>query len=125
MHLAVGLEIRRTQTEEPRRRTQPRRVLRMRGMEVLLLQMHEGARHLDQPLEVEMIAPLRPQPQMLQHVVRFIIFPLVEAREVAQILRRQTTARVSIEGLDEGGYAVTFFHRARAQRETNLPAFCA
>ncbi len=125
MHISVRFEIRRAQPQEPHRRTQPRRVFRMRWMEVLLLQMHKGPGHLDQPLEVEMITPFRPQPQMLEHIMRFVVLPRIEAREIAQILRRQPTLRVSAEGLDESGYTVSFFYRARAQRETNLPAFCA
>ena len=60
-------------------RAQPAPVLGMRRMQILLLEMHECPRHLDEPLEEEkmLVAPF--QPQVFQHIVRFMaVLPRIE-----------------------------------------------
>ena len=52
---------------------------------VLLLEVNKGARELDQPFIKSIISIARLQPEMLENVVRFIVFGAVEAGEPAGV----------------------------------------
>ena len=75
---------------------------------VLLLQMHESAGQLDEPFEKLMGGPLVLQPEVFQHVVRFVIFLVIEANEIALITR--VMGRSSAQRLDKCLDLFAFFH---------------
>ena len=62
------------------------------GPEVLLPQMHVGPGDLDQPLVEERIRIAAAEPEMLQHVVRFVVIAGIETGEVPRVLRRPAPA---------------------------------
>ena len=55
--------------KQPRGGTQTPPVFRMIGPEMLLLQMHERARDLDQPFEKGVVRVVRSQPKLFEDVV--------------------------------------------------------
>src|SRR3954471_1925149 len=94
---------------------------RMGRAEAIFLQVHERAGELNQAF-IEMIGrlPARWQPHFFQHIVRFVIQTLVEAREVTQIVR---VASLSPKALDDGGdlcglFAHLNFTRAKVKPTT-------
>jgi hypothetical protein len=54
---------------------------------VLLLQMHESPGQLDESFKKLMGEALLLQPEVFQHVVRFVIFLVIKANEIALITR--------------------------------------
>ena len=82
------------------------------GMQELLLQVDERPRDLDQPLEKEMVVIPALEPEMLEHVVGFVVLLAVEAREIALITRIEREGGIGVQLLDKGRNAVAFFHRA-------------
>ena len=77
----------------------------------MLLQMDEGAGDLNQALEKTMILVMALEPQVLEDVVGFIIFPFIEAAKVALVAWMQRPTGFSPELLHIGGNAFGFFHR--------------
>jgi len=120
----VGFQIPQRELEEPPGGAQAAAVFRVRGMERLLLQMHKGTGELDQPLEKKVIAAVRLQPEIFEHVVRFVILLRVEAGEEPRVTRVERAIRPGAERGDEGGNPVSFFHRAGAAGDYS-PRTCA
>src|SRR5262249_26033090 len=55
--------------------------------------MHESARELDQSLEEQIIRlPAVSEPELLQHIVCFVKKLLIEALEIAEVMRIQRVA---------------------------------
>ena len=52
---------------------------------ILFLQVYEGTCKLDESLEEGMILVLALQPQVLEHIMRFVVFLGIEADEVCQV----------------------------------------
>ena len=111
-----GREVFLRQPEQPHRRIHSAPVLRVRRSRELLLQMHEAARCLDEPLKIICVLRLRAQPEMLEHVVRFVVALLVPATKeagVAGMLRNfpALTARGRAAQLfDQPGNSLVFIH---------------
>jgi aspartyl-tRNA(Asn)/glutamyl-tRNA(Gln) amidotransferase subunit C len=100
----VTLQVRARQFEQRRRRTQTR------PRHGVLLHVHKGAGELDQALEEIRIGPLPIfEPELLEHVVRFVEQPAVEALEVTKVMRVQIAAPA---GLDQSGNLCAFVAHA-------------
>lgn len=88
----------------------------MLGPLVLLLQMDEPARRLDQPFEIIRIFRFRLQPEMFEDVVGFVIALLVPATKEAEITRvrghvvRRSLRRLTAQLLEEPGNSLAFIH---------------
>jgi len=110
----IRFEIRQREMEQPHGGPQAAAVFRVLGLKEVLLQVYERAGELDEAFEKQMIVARSLEPQILEHVVRFVILPRIEAREIALISRIERKARIGAERFDEGGDAFVFFHRASA-----------
>ena len=73
------------QAKQPDGRRQAPCVFGMRRMLEVLLQMNKCARRLDQPLEKNRVNQLGVEPDLLEHIVRFIITLFVPALEKSAI----------------------------------------
>ena len=65
----------------------------MPGTNTLFFQMNECTRKLDESLEEGMIFVLALQPQVLKHIMRFIVFLGVEADEICEVARIKSLRR--------------------------------
>jgi hypothetical protein len=54
---------------------------------VLLLQMHEGPGQLDESFKKSMGRALLLKPEVFQHIMRFVIFLVIKANEIALVTR--------------------------------------
>ena len=124
MARGVAIEIGSRELEEPDRRPQPPAMLVMQRMQKLLLQMHERPRDLDEPFEEPVILVLALEPEILQHVMRFVILADVESREKALIARIESQRRVRTELLHKGRDSFVFFHRTGGGRKLFCVALC-
>src|SRR5580698_11486622 len=102
----IFLEVRAGQFEERRRRTQ-----------AIFLQMHEGARQLDEPFVKRAVrAVLVWKPDMLQDIMRLVKKLPVEAMKVTRIMRVNL---LSAMRLHHRGHACTFAaHILTLQKKT-------
>ena len=116
MTRAIRIEVACAKMEKPDRRPKPPSVLGMIGPEKLLLQMDKGAGDLDQALEKTMILVRALEPQVLEDVVGFIVFPFIEAAKVAFVTGMQRPTGLCPELLHIGGNAFGFFHRREGSK---------
>ena len=119
MHRRERRDVSPSQLKQPCRRPQPPSVLRMPGPQKLLLQMDERSCDLDQSLEKRAVRIVCPQPELFEHIVRFVVFAAIEADEKARVVRVEVEVRRGAERLDEGGNAITFFHNAKSRPKCN------
>jgi hypothetical protein len=106
------------QPKQPHRWAQSPPVFWMRWMLELLLQMHKRTCRLDQSLEIlRIICRNRlPQPNLLEHVVRFVVTLLVptpEKRPVIGMIRQRGAPRIALVPLqspNELGNSLAFTH---------------
>jgi hypothetical protein len=75
------------QFEESDRRAQAPAVFRMCRVFEIFLEMHEGARGLDQPFEEIIVVSLGVEPKMFEHIVSFVVALVVPAPKVSAIKR--------------------------------------
>ncbi len=100
MERPVWREISDAEIEQPRRRSQPRRIFRMRGPLELLPKMDEGAGDLDEALEKSMVCVARVEPEMFEHIVSLVVVPRIETREPADVMgivRNALTGRAGVQ----------------------------
>ena len=90
------------------------------GVEVVLLQVDEGAGDLDEAFVEEGVAVVAAEPEVFEDIVGLVVLGGVEAGEVARVVRIERGCGRSGEGADEGGDAVAFFHRAAGGAKTIL-----
>ena len=108
------------QGKEPHRRAHAPSVGRVPGTNALFLQMDECTRKLDESLEEGMIFVLALQPQVLEHIMRFIVLLGVEADEVSQIARIKSLRR-EIERFHIGFDPLGLVHWLRGHPQTIEP----
>lgn len=84
-HGRVGREIFFRQSKQTYGGMQSSPILGMIWARVVFLQMHKAARGLNQAFEIIGIVRLRPQPKMLEHIMRFVIALLVPTAEESDI----------------------------------------
>jgi len=107
----VWLYVFNSQPKKPRRRTQPATIDAMVGRQKLFTEMHKSAGNLDQASKESLIRSRVLQPEMLEHVVRFVVIPAVEAGEVADVARVQVRSDSStVQLTDKRLHAVELFH---------------
>jgi hypothetical protein len=82
------------------------------GMERLELQVDEGAGDLDEAFVKGVVFVAALQPEMLEHVVGFVVFAGIEAGEIALITRVEVEIGIGVQALYKGSETVAFFHRA-------------
>src|SRR5580700_11520629 len=75
------------QSKQTHRRPQALRMFRVRRMFKIFLEMNKRAGRLDQTLEKNRVAGLHFQPELLEHVVGFVVKLLVPTAEVSAIER--------------------------------------
>ncbi|MEY2602186.1 MAG: hypothetical protein QOJ36_1505 [Verrucomicrobiota bacterium] len=75
------------QLEEFHRRAQTPAVFCMRWVFEILLEMHEGARGLNQSFKKIVVVAIAVQPNLLQHIVRFVVTLLIPAAKEGAIKR--------------------------------------
>lgn len=114
---AIRVKVPRSQQKKPRGGPEPAPIFRMRWPQELLLQMNERARSLDEAFIISVIFVAALKPEMLEHVMRFVIALLVEALKKAGVARVERRVRRA-ELLHECRHAIRFFHR-RLSRPTN------
>ena len=66
----------------------------------------------------------RPQPEMFEDVVRFVVFAAIETRKKTRVVRVEVSAGFGAERSDVGGNAVVFFHRVSDAANLSIPALC-
>ena len=87
--------------------------------------MYKCTSHLDQPFEEKIVLIPALEPQMLEHIMRFVVLVRIEAGEVALIARIQRQLGICAELGYKFGNAFIFFHRAIRGPETILRVPCA
>lgn len=113
---SVRREIFFRQPKQPHRRIHPAPILWVRRPRMLLLQMHESARRLDQTLEIICVFRSSPEPEMFEHVVRFVIALLVPATEKTDVtgmlrdLARRLVGRRAAQLRHQLGNSLAFVH---------------
>jgi len=111
-----GCEVFFRQPKQPYRRIHPAPIFGMRWSRVLLLQMDEAAGRLDQPLEIIGVLRFRLQPQMLEHIMRFVVALLIPASEKADIagmprnLAPRVLGRLLLQLFHQPGNSLAFVH---------------
>ena len=75
------------QFEQSRRRSQTSAVFRVGRVFEIFLQMDKRPRRLDQSLEKIIVLGVGVQPEMLEHVMRFVVALLIPAAKVSAIKR--------------------------------------
>jgi hypothetical protein len=112
----IRFEIFFREPKEPYRWVHPASILWVRWPLVLLLQMHEATRGLDQSLEIIRVLRFRAQPEMLEDVVRFIVALLIPTAKKAQVagmfrdLVARLSRRLAAQVLDKPGNSLAFIH---------------
>ncbi len=114
----VGREVLRAEAEEAHGWAEAASVLRVERVEVLFLQMDEGAGDLDQSFVEERVFVAAAEPEVFEDIVRLVVLAGIEAGEVARVVRIGGGSGAG--WTDEGGDAVAFFHRAAGGPETIL-----
>ncbi len=105
------------QPKQPHRRIHPPPILRVRRSRILFLQMDEPACRLDQPLEIIRILRFCPQPEVLEHIVCFVIALLIPAAEEADVtwmpgnFGRRLLRRGAAQLFYQSGNSLAFVHR--------------
>ena len=84
-HGREGREIFFRQPEQTNRRVHSPPIFRVGRPHMLLLQMDETAGRLDEPLEIICVLRFRPQPEMLEDVVRFVVALFIPATKKAKV----------------------------------------
>ena len=111
-----GREILFREPKQAHRRIHPPAVFRVGRPGMLFLQMHKPARGLDEPLEVVCVLRFRLQPEMLEHIVRFVIALLVPATKEADVagmlrdLGRHVRRRRGAQFFHQPGNSLAFVH---------------
>ena len=105
------------QLKEFDRRPQPAAVFRVRRVLEILLQMNKRAGCLDQPLKKIIVRRVGVEPNLLQHIVRFVITLLIPATKIGAVKRmiRHLVAKIDIvafELADELRNPLAFIHEA-------------
>ena len=87
--------------EQLYRRTEAPAVFRMRRMFEVFFEMNERARGLDQSFEKIVIRSVGVQPNLLEHIVRFVVELLVPAAKIRAIKRmiRNLISKIDIVAL--------------------------
>jgi hypothetical protein len=117
-------EISDRQVKKPHGRPQPAPVFRMIGPLRLLLEMHKRSRELDQSLEVGVILPRFPEPQVFQDIVRLVVLLFIKTCEVTPIPGIERRIRSRRVLLNEIADAIALFHRAQKRGRTILRVLC-
>jgi hypothetical protein len=78
--------------------------------------MHEGAGDLDESLEVEPVFIAAFEPELLQHIVRFVVVATVETLEISGVAGVEESAARGVQGLDKSRDAIPLQHGARGPR---------
>jgi hypothetical protein len=113
MQGTVWRDVLSSEMEQPYRRPQPPAVFGMLRPQELLAKVHKGSGDLDEALVKETIVVGALQPEMLQHIVGFVILARVEARKISGVIRIKRRFGRESESGNISRYAVTFFHRAK------------
>ena len=104
------------QPKQPHRRIHPPPILRVRRSRILFLQMDEPACRLDQPFEIIRILRFCPQPEVLEHIVRFVIALLIPATEKTDVawmpgnFGRRLLRRRAAQLFYQSGNSLAFVH---------------
>ena len=112
----VGREVSLRQPKQADRRVHPPPIFRVRRPRVLFLQMDKPARRLDQPFEINRVLRFRPQPEMLEDIVRFVVtllIPAAEKTDVTGMLRdflARGRGRRTAQLLHQPGNSLAFVH---------------
>ena len=88
---AKRLHVAESEREKPDGRKKPTPIGRVMRARVLLFQMNKSSGNLNEAFEIQVIGIPTIQPQMLEHIVGFIIVADIEALEVALIARMKIT----------------------------------
>jgi len=118
----VGREVLRAEVEEADGGTQAAAVLWVERVEVLLLQVDEGAGDLDEAFVKKGVFVPALEPEVFEDVVGLVILAGVEAGEKAGVVGIEGGRGAGAELGDEGRDAVAFFHRAAGEGKTILRA---
>jgi hypothetical protein len=119
------LEVLQREVEKTHGRAKAPAIFRMIRAKKLFLQMDEGAGGLDQSFEKRMVLVALLEPEMFEHIVRFVVLPRIEAAEEPLITGVQRAGGIGAEGAHKVADAFRFFHRV-AKRSTArrwCPAF--
>jgi hypothetical protein len=102
--------------KQTHRRVHPASVFWVGRPRMLLLQMDETAGCLDEPLEIIGVLRFRPQPELLEHVVRLVIALLIPATKKAKVtgMLRDFVGRFIVRStaqlFDQPGNSLAFVH---------------
>ena len=99
---------------------EPRGVLRVERVEVVLLQVDEGSGDLDEAFVKERVGVAALEPEVFEDIVGLVVLAGIEAGEVARVVRVEGGRGAGGEATDEGGDAVAFFHGAAVGGKTIL-----
>jgi hypothetical protein len=107
---AKCVEVLQGEMEEPDGGAKAAAILWMIRTQELFLEVHKRAGDLDESFIEEMIfvAPL--QPEMLEHIVRFVILPRIETAEVALIAWIERARWIGLELFHKTADSLTLFH---------------
>ncbi len=103
----------------------------MQWCQMLFLQMNKGPGDLNQAPKKCFIRPGILQPKVLQHIMRFVIVPAIETREIAEITRMQARdgSVPAIQLTHECLQTVEFFHSVgftpRSEQPGCYPIACS
>jgi hypothetical protein len=117
-----GGEVFRAELEEADGGAETAAVFGVERVEVLLLQVDEGAGDLDEAFVKERVSIAALEPEMFEDIVRLVVLARIEAGEEAGVVRIERQRGARGELADEGGDAVVFFHRAAGEGKTILRA---
>jgi hypothetical protein len=105
------------QSKQTHRRVHPPPILRVGRPRMLFLQMDEPASGLDEALEIIRVLRFRPQPKMLEYIVRFVVALLIPATKKAEVtgMLRDFASRFirrrAAQLFDQPGNSLAFVHR--------------
>ena len=122
------LEVSHAEMKQPHRRSKPPSIFRMVGAKKMFLQMDKCSSDLDETLEEAVVLVVATQPEMLEHVMRFVIALFVETGEIAEVMGIESVRSVWIGGalqlLDKGGDSICFFHLAHSAEDGGTCSAC-
>jgi hypothetical protein len=102
MHGAEWAKVLLRQFEQSHCRAQPPAMLGMRGVLEIFSKMNERARSLNQTLEEIIVIGVGVEPEMLQHVMRFVVLLIVPTPKIRAIERmlRDSTRKARVVALE-------------------------
>ena len=104
--------------KKPPRRGESPAMFRMIGLGVLKLEVDKTASQLNEALVEGVIMGFRAalEPELLKHIMRFVIIPGIETLKVTEIARVKKSALIQIERVDQSGDPLCFFHTLILER---------